>query len=218
MSGEGWAPFVGAVLGRWHGAGPGRLEIPENPEILQAVERLAGQPAPARPRLLELLRRELERPLGQWLHPSWLLPCLPRDPLLRGWVLAGLPAEVRHPLLQALGGEAEGEPEEGVSVLAYQAPDGFGEWWNGELECLLAYPRPLPWSEEGASALGRLYRLSPRDLVRLLQFHGLRPLAAALASWGQERRDLVIAAAFHLPEILRRRLVERTQESSLAEV
>jgi hypothetical protein len=213
-AGESWQVLVRAVLARWHGGPDGDLEDRDE-GLAPLVDRLAETPEELRTRCLQLLERHLDRPPAGWIHPTWLLACLPEEPLLRFWVLSLLPAGVRQAIVAEMEkGTGGGE----VATVPCQAPAWLGDWWQHELQGRLACPRPLPRAGGDPSPLGWLFQLAPADLELLLQVHGLRPFAAVLETWRRERsKEEVLRVAFGLPEILRKRLVERARDRAFDE-
>jgi hypothetical protein len=190
-----WQEALIAALGRWRqgvppaapSAGNGERAparaaalVPPAPPWLPEVEmqRLAEQPGELRGALLELARRRLASFPYASIHPGWLVPALPAEPLVRQWCVALLPPPVRERLLPLL---PRPRGTGAVRLDPTGPPRWFAAWWRSVLAARLDYPYAPPWSLRADQPLTFLWRLSDAEAPLLLRRYGLRLVAAGVS-------------------------------------
>jgi hypothetical protein len=199
--GSRWPQLLAAVLAEWHGA-PGRARQPPPGVAPEVIARVGQRPPAVRAPLLAALRERLAAFPFEWVHPSWIVDAVPRDPLLRRWALGVVPPTQRRKLVSLL---PVIPPTVAVWWDTSGAPSWFAGWWTGELRRRVDPPLPLAGSRRLDLPVTYVWSLADGELDLVLRRHGLRALAAAARGMAPEE---VVRVAYALPALDQPVLVE----------
>jgi hypothetical protein len=197
-----WCQALRETLAGWH-----PHTGPEPAPSSALATRLLRQSEAQREPLLAILRQRLAIFPSEWIHPSWIAPLVPEDPLLRRWALGAMPPTVRRALLGEL--PAPRGPGQ-IFIDRTDAPDWFAGWWHATLWAELAYPLALPGGRDEQQPVSLAWMLREDELETLLAAVGWRALAAAVR---ELPRDELVAFVYTLPQEQQSALVELARES-----
>ncbi len=166
----------------------------------RVITDVAARGPAARDHLVRLAQRQLQQFPWRAVEPGWIAEVVPEDALLRGWALATIPQELRPAVEDHLGI---------FWTAKAPVPPWFEAWFVRQATRRLCYPRRLPGENDPHGALHHLTALSPHQVRRALELHGLRAVAAAAY---EAPRDQVAEVVFALPEGHREQVKKRVRE------